>query len=159
MGLMDKMKNLKSSLTGDWATVSIHFDQPAVRGGQLPVTVDVTVKDKEISIGSVIVEIQCMEKIDIPNATVWQNNSSSSTTSATGRATANESVVDKEVQAAGALTLAGGSSTTYQATLPIPATAPPTMNGVNCRYEWQVRSRLDMKGNDPDSGWQTLEVS
>lgn len=159
MGLMDKMKNLKNSVTGDWATVSVHFEDPVSRGGALKATADVTVKNTAITIESVIVEVRCEEIIDIPNATVWESGSTTSARSATGRATASETVVDKEIKAAGPQELAAGSSSTYTAEVPIPTTAPPSMVGRNVRYEWQVRARLDMKGNDPDSGWQTLQVS
>lgn len=158
MGLMDKMKNLKSTLTGDWAAVSVHFEEPVSRGGILKATADVTVKNTAITIEGVIVEVRCEEIIDIANATVYDNNSSTAR-SATGRATASETVAALEVKAAGPQELAAGSSSTYTADIPIPTTAPPSMDGRNARYEWQIRARLDMKGNDPDSGWQTLQVS
>jgi hypothetical protein len=154
---MDKLKAVKSNLTGDWATVSCHFE-PVRRGETLHVTADVTVKDQAISTEGVVIEVRCEELIDIPNATVWDNSSSSSSSSATGRATSSESVFDTEVTAAGPQELAGGSTVSVSADIPIPATEPPTMQGRYARYEWQVRARVDMKGNDPDSGWQTLQV-
>jgi hypothetical protein len=160
MGLMDKMKNLKNSVTGDWATVTVRFEEPVVRGGSVKATTDVTVKGSDISVEKVILEIRCEEIIDIPNATLYPNdrNSSSSLNTSQGRATGSETVVDKEVVAAGATDLAAGSTSTYTAEIPIPTSAPPSMDGRNARYEWQIRARLDMKGNDPDSGWQTLQV-
>jgi hypothetical protein len=156
MGLMDKLKAVKSNLTGDWANVTIQFD-PVGRGGSMNVTTDVSVKDKEISIDGVVIEVRCQEIIDNPNATVFEANSSTSR-SATGRATSDQEVVEKKVSVSGPVTLAAGSSTTYSGSIEVPKSAPPTMNGRYARYEWQVRARLEMKGNDPDSGWQSFQV-
>jgi hypothetical protein len=157
MGLMDKLKAAKSSLTGDWANVTIQFE-PVGRGGTMNVTTDVTVKNTEISIDGVVIEVRCQEKIDIPNATVWESNTSSSSSSATGRATSDQEVVEKKVSISGPLTLAAGSTSTYKGSIEVPSNAPPTLQGRYARYEWQVRARLEMKGNDPDSGWQSFQV-
>jgi hypothetical protein len=157
MGLMDKLKAVKSSLTGDWANVTISFE-PVGRGGTLQASTTVTVKDQPISVEGVVIEVRCEEIIDIPNATVYENNSTSSLSSGTHRATNSETVVTKEARVSGPVELAGGSSTTYSGEVVIPTTAPPTMQGRFARYEWQVRARVEMKGNDPDSGWQSFNV-
>jgi hypothetical protein len=157
MGLMDKLKAVKSNLTGDWASVSIQFE-PVGRGGTLKASTSVTVKDQAISVDGVVIEVRCEEIIDIPNATVYENNSSTSIGTGTHRATNSEAVVTKEAKVSGPAELAGGSTTTYSGELVIPTTAPPTMQGRFARYEWQVRARVEMKGNDPDSGWQSFQV-
>jgi len=154
MGLMDKLKAVKSNLTGDWASVTIQFD-PVGRGETMNVTTDVAVKDKEISVDGIVIEVRCAEKIDIPNATVFESNGSNA---ATGRATSDQEVVEKKVSVSGPVTLAAGSTTTYTGSIEVPKNAPPTMQGRYARYEWQVRARLEMKGNDPDSGWQSFQV-
>jgi hypothetical protein len=156
MGLFDKVKNLKSNLTGDWADVSIQFE-PVARGDSVEASTTITVKDSAITIEGVLIEVRCEEIIDVPNATHY--STSSSTSSGTGRATSTETVFEKAVKAAGPQELAGGSSSTFSASVPIPAHEPPTMNGRNCRYEWEIRARVEMKGNDPDSGWQDLQIS
>ena len=154
MGFMDRVKSIKNSLTGDWADLTVHVDGPVRRGGAAKATVEVTVKDSPISIDGIILEVRCEEKIDIPDATV-----SSSSNSEKVRATSNETVVDDEVKVAGAQDLAGGSTSTFSGEIPISDSAPVSMVGRHARYVWQIRARLDMKGNDPDSGWETLEVT
>src|SRR3546814_10747525 len=62
------------------------------------------------------------------------------------------------VKAADPQELAAGLVTTATATVPIPMSAPPTMQGRYARYEWRVRARVEMKGNDPDSGWTDIAV-
>ena len=154
MGLFDKIKN---KLTGDWAEVTVEFGAPK-RGETLAVTATVTVKEEPISIEGVIVEVRCMEEIDIPNASI-HSTFGSTASSGTGRATSSEALVDVEVPAATAQDLAAGSTTALTANVQIPPTAPPTMQGRYARYEWQVRARVEMGGNDPDSGWQSLIVA
>jgi hypothetical protein len=155
MGLMDKLKAVKSNLTGDWATVAVQFE-PVARGGTLKVTAEVIVKDQAISIDGVVIEVRCEEIIDIPDASVYDTGGALS--SGTRRATNSETVVSKEVKVSGAAELAAGSTTSFSGELPVPTTAPPTMQGRFTRYEWQVRARVEMKGNDPDSGWQSMQV-
>jgi len=156
MGLMDKLKAAKSNLTGDWATVRVQTSDAAARGSTLEVTVDVTVKEKPIKIEGIVVEVRCVERIDIPSVQVLDAGTSGK--SVTGRATSEETAFDEEVSAAGPQELGAGASTTATASVRIPAGAPPTFDGRFARYDWEVRARLDMKGNDPDSGWQSLQV-
>jgi hypothetical protein len=155
MGLMDKLKAAKSRLTGDWADVTIAFDSVA-RGGSVTATTDVTVKTQAISIEGVVIEVQCEEIIDVPSASVYDNDGTSSGN--TRRATNTETVVTKEIKVSGAAELEAGSTTTFTGELPIPASAPPSFDGRFARYEWKIRARVEMKGNDPDSGWQPLHV-
>ena len=160
MGLMDKLKSVKSSITGDWATVIVRAD-PVDRGGSLEVTADVTVKGQDIGTEGIVLEVRCEEIIDIPNATVHDDvfgNDDDRGNRATGRATSSETLFEQKVTAAGPQHLAAGSATTVTGSIPIPATAPPAFDGRYARYEWQVRARVDMKGNDPDSGWQAIQV-
>ena len=154
MGLFDKIKN---KLTGDWADVTVEFGN-ATRGGTLPISATVTVKEEPISVERIVVEVRCQEEIDVPNATI-HSTFGSTASSGTGRATSSEALFDIEVPASQAQELAAGSTTTVSAAVQIPPTAPPTLQGRYARYEWQVRARVEMGGNDPDSGWQPLIVA
>jgi hypothetical protein len=155
MGLMDKLKAAKSSITGDWASLALSFE-PAARGGSVTATTDVTVKAQPISVDGIVIEVRCEEIIDIPNASAHDGDGTSSGN--LRRVTSTESVVTKDVKVSGPIELAAGSTTTFSGEIPIPASAPPTLDGRFARYEWQIRARVEMKGNDPDSGWQTLQV-
>jgi hypothetical protein len=154
VGLFDKIKN---KLTGDWADVTVDVAS-AARGGTMQATATVAVKEQAISIEGIVVELQCVEQIDIPNAHVHSSFGSTSN-SGTGRATSSEALFDVEVKAAPAQELAAGATLTAAATIDIPSTAPPTFQGRYARYEWQVRARVEMGGNDPDSGWQSLHLA
>jgi hypothetical protein len=151
MGFLDKVKN---TLSGDWADVAVRVDGPLVRGGVMNATVDIVVKDSPIKIEGVTLELRCEEFVQIRNATL--NNGS---TSATGTVNDTETLFSQEVVVAGAGELAAGGTFACPGQIPIPATAPPSVLGRNARFDWQVRARIGMKGNDPDSGWQTLQVT
>jgi hypothetical protein len=156
MGLMDKLKAAKSNLTGDWATVTLQAE-PVTRGGTLQLSSTVTVKSNDISVEKVLFEVRCEEIVELNNVHCSEYGSGSQTFQ--GNASATESVFDKETSVASAVQLAAGSTSTYTGEIAIPASAPPAFDGRNARYEWQARARLDMKGNDPDSGWQRIDVA
>src|SRR3546814_9856334 len=85
--------------------------------------------------------------------TVHWPGSLTSSSQGSRRATSSAAVFETEVKAADPQELAAGLVTTATATVPIPMSAPPTMQGRYARYEWRVRARVEMKGNAPDSGW------
>ena len=147
---MGFLKNLKGNLTGNWATVTTQVGN-ARRGETLTVPVDVTVKDADISIDAIILELVCREIVDFPN-----NRTSSSECNHPSSAT--ENLYDQNINVAGPQQLSAGATQSYTASVQIPSHLPPTFNGRNARVEWSVRARLDMKGNDPDSGYQHFTV-
>ena len=156
MGFLDKVKGLAKSITGDWATVTVHVEEPAQRATSAKATVEVAVKDNAISIDAVILEVRCEEKIDIPDAEVSPRRSDDDDEKVRARST--ETAVEHEVRVAARGRPAAGSSTTFTGEIPISTTAPPSFVGRHARYQWQIRARLDMRGNDPDSDWQTFDV-
>jgi hypothetical protein len=151
MGFLDKVKN---TLSGDWADVSVQVGGPVVRGGALDATVNVQVKNSPIKVDSIVLELRCEEHVYLQRVTI-----SGAGNTVTGSASATEAIVNHEVPVGGPQELAAGSSSAYTASVPVSVDAPPTVTGRNARYEWKVRGRLDMKGNDPDSGWQTIQVA
>lgn len=155
MGLMDKLKTAKSNLTGDWADVSLQTE-PATRGGTLQLVGTVTVKSQAVQAERIVLEVSCAEIVELRGVQFTEANGSQLTR---GSASETVSLFDLEHVASGPVELASGSTTTYTGAIAIPDHAPPSFDGRNARYEWQARARIDMKGNDPDSGWQRITVS
>jgi hypothetical protein len=149
---MGFLSDMRKNLTGSWADVTLSVGEAARRGEPLPVRVGVTVKDADITVDSVIVEISCEEVVDVRRA-LSSHTSDTITTSEV-----RETLHTEQVVLATAQQLAGGSSGAFDGQLRLPAHVPPTVHGRNAEFRWQIRARLDMKGNDPDSGWQTIEV-
>jgi hypothetical protein len=155
---MGFLSNMKKNLTGSWAEVQLTVGDTASRGGNLPVRVDVQVKDSDITVDKVIAELVCEEVIDVRGA-MGSSWSASSGDSTSYPSESRESVHSHEVVLAAGQALSAGATMSFEGQLPIPAHAPPSARGRHSQFTWSVRGRLDMKGNDPDSGWQVVEVS
>ncbi|MEO2107880.1 MAG: hypothetical protein ABGZ36_19850, partial [Actinomycetota bacterium] len=71
---------------------------------------------------------------------------------------ANERLHHQEFTIASGQQLGANQTGSFEGQIQLPAHLPPSARGRNAEFRWQVRARLDMKGNDPDSGWQMVEV-
>ena len=145
MGFLDKMKSVGSAMTGGAARVSIEYPhQPMRSGDSISVKVGVISSGKEVKSGGVYVDIfafetgqvkckHCGQMADVKNDTVKQS-----------------------IPIAPAFVLQPNESKVFESTIQIPG-GQPTYNGV-VRHEWKIRGRLEAFGNDPDSGFQVIEV-
>ncbi len=152
MGFLSK---LKSSLTGSWADVTLSV-APAQRGETAAMTVDVTVNSETIRIKRVYVEFRCTEEVKILNYQTGKRDAEGKTIVIDVRKT--ERLLNEEIVLAGAQELAAESHHHFEGELRIPAHLPASFEGKHASITWSVKASLDMKGNDPDSGWQNLEI-
>lgn len=145
MGFLDKMKTVGSAMTGGAAKVSIEYPhQPMKPGESINVKVTVMSTGKEVKSGGVFVDVHATEKGQVKCKHCQQMVNIS-----------NEGV-KQAISIAPAFMLQPSESRTFEATIQIPM-GQPTYNGV-VRNEWMIRGRLDAFGNDPDSGFQMIEV-
>lgn len=155
MGLFSKIKN---TLTGGWADVRCTAG-PGRRGESLDVQVDVHVKADAIDVKDIYVQIECREVVDIPNYHVpGMNRGDSMHNSNRVHVHERNTLWTHKLSAGQGLTLEGGSQNSYQVRFDLPSQWPASWSGRYCRLEWAVLAGLDMKGNDPDSGWQVVTV-
>jgi hypothetical protein len=152
---MGFFSNLKNSLTGGWADVTVSTG-PARRGEPLAVTVVISVKSSEIVVNEVYLQLECKEVVELPNYPVPDPDKPGTTRSVTIRETTSLHRL-KHVLAPGR-TFAAQSQHTFNASIGLPGDLPPSYNGRLARIEWLVLAGLEMKGNDPDSGWQPVRV-
>jgi sporulation-control protein spo0M len=145
MGFLDKMKDMGSAMTGGAARVSIEYPhQPMRPGDSIQVTVTAVSTGKEVKSGGVYVDIHATEQGQVKCKTCQKMTSVSNET------------VKQAISIAPAFVLQPNESKSFQATIQIPM-GNPSYNGT-IRHEWKIRGRLDAFGNDPDSGFQTIEV-
>ncbi len=155
---MGFFSNLKNSLTGGWATVTLTPGE-AVRGTLVPVTVNVLVKENPIQVARVYVKLECREEIEIPDyATDLKNADGSNTTRHTITVRQSGTLLQTETVLGTPGELNAGQAYTFEGKVEIPAELPPTCHGRYFRTRWRMLAGLDMKGNDPDSGWVDLEL-
>ncbi|MEM6785862.1 MAG: hypothetical protein AAF624_19240, partial [Bacteroidota bacterium] len=112
-------------------------------------------------VNKITVKLQCQEQISIPNY-----RGGGTTTGSGGAATTRdhldvrktETLHTDEQTLAGAQQLSANSSHDFEATFRLPDHLPPTLEGRHAAFAWRIYASVDMKGNDPDSGWQEVTV-
>lgn len=146
MGFLDKMKAAGQAVSGGAARVSIEFAHQQLKpGDSLPVKVTVISMGREVKSSGVFVDIHaaesgsikckhCGQMIQIQNETIKQ-----------------------AIPVGPAMVLQPNETKVFEATVQIPMGAMPSYSG-SIRHEWKIRGRLEAFGNDPDSGFQSLEV-
>ncbi len=150
MGLLDKLKGAVHAVTGGAATVELQSAEKGAAGGALPVKVTVTSKGAEIKSKGVFVDFEGVEQIHIPKKEEqkftedYRRSLSHST---------------QEFQLCGEFVLGAGETKTIEGVINVPPTLQPSFDGRWTQNLYQVRGRLEAKGNDPDSGYKPLRVT
>jgi len=145
MGFLDKMKSVGSAMTGGSARVSIEYAHQVLKPGDpLPVKVGVISMGKEVKSGGVYVDIHAAEvgQVKCKHCNQMTN--------------INNETVKQSISIAPAFVLQPNEQKVFEATIQIPM-GQPSYSG-NVRHEWKIRGRLDAFGNDPDSGFQVIEI-
>ena len=141
---MGFFKDLKNKVTGGGATVRVNA--PAARRGQaVPVQVQATAKASG-KVSSVYLLVRATESAEFKNS----NNE---------KVQSSKVSFESRVQIAGAQELKEGETYNWDGQLELPVNSNPTLRGGIIGHTWEIQAGLDMAGNDPDSGWQSIEVS
>ena len=140
---MGFFKDLKNKVTGGAATVRVNVPA-ARRGQQVPVKIQATAKANG-KVSAVYVLVRSVE-----NANFKRDGEKIS-----------ESKVSFEtrVNIAGAMEIKEGQTYDFDGLLELPVNTNPTLRGALIDHTWEVQAGLDMTGNDPDSGWQSIDVT
>ena len=154
---MGFLSNLKNNLTGKWADVTVRAD-PARRGETLTLTVDVSVRDTDIQANKIVAKVQCIERVEVRVRRSAGHNDDGPSFSSSDSESQQATLFEQEVVLAGGQSLSAGSAQSFTGEMHLPPNVPPTFTGRNARVQWRVMGSVDMKGNDPDSGWQPLMI-
>lgn len=149
---MGFFSNLKNAVTGGAATVAIDVPSSAARGDTIPIKVSATAKSAADA-KSVYVIIRASEHAELRDTDY--SGGRSTTEVVHGQRTSFE---HKLVLATG-VKLAAGQTGAWEGAFQIPTQTNPTYQGQIIRHVWQIQAGLEMTGNDPDSGWQTIQVA
>lgn len=150
MGFFDKIKGAVNAVTGGAATVEITYAERITAGASVPVKVTVTSKGAEIKSKGVFVDFEGSEQIHIPKKD--EQKFSEDYRRALSHST-------QEFQLCGEFVLGAGETKTVEGVIAVPPTLQPSFEGRWTKNLYQVRGRLEAKGNDPDSGYKPLRVT
>jgi sporulation-control protein spo0M len=150
MGLFDKLKDVANMVTGGAARVSIEYEpQVAFPGENVSVRITATSTGPQLKSGGVFVDMRAVERVNLPRgsaAGVEQSVQTSHTS------------FEQAVQIAPAFTLAPNETKVFEGVVRLPSNAQPTFAGYYTQHEWSLRGRIEVTGNDPDSGFQVFRV-
>jgi len=132
-------------MAGTSARVSIEYPlQPMKTGDSINVKVTVVSTGREVKSGGVFVDVQAMEGGQVKCKHCGQMTQVQTET------------VKQAIPIGPAFVLQPNETKVFEANIQIPS-GQPSYNG-QIRHEWKIRGRLDAFGNDPDSGFKTIEI-
>ncbi|MBZ4416570.1 sporulation protein [Myxococcus sp. RHSTA-1-4] len=151
MGLLDKLKGAAHSVSGGAARVSLEYEPSvALPGDVLSVRVTATSTGAPVKSGGVFVDLRAVETVRLPT----------SLSSGTSQRVGDTSHVsfEQQVPIAPAFTLAPNETKVFEGQVRLPTNVQPSFQGYYAHHEWSTRGRIEMTGNDPDSGFMALRV-
>jgi len=153
---MGFLSRLKSAVTGSGAKVRLEIIEPNLREPFM-VKVIAEVGDNELEINKVYLLLRAEEEVEIPNLDIAVQESD-------GFSVRNEDVKAEtetlrlEIEVSGAETLESNQTYEWKCEIVLPEDALPTFHGVNAHHAYAIQAGLDCFGNDPDSGWQEVDI-
>lgn len=153
MGFFSK---LADAVTGNWVKVHLQWSEPALgKPIQVRINADTVKTDKDVD--GVYVQIVAEEKVSVPqvhvaemvNGVLQEKVKDVENTVIT---------FDQKFPIGGPQPLKVGQTYEWSGTITIPADARPTYLGQRASHTWRIVAGLEVKGNDPDSGWTTIPV-
>jgi sporulation-control protein spo0M len=147
MTIFDKLKDMVNVVTGGAATVTIELLQACVIPGET-VSVRITARSNGVEVKSkgAYVDVYAEETVS------FKDDDSKAEINRT------KSTVQHTVQIAPAFVLAPDETKTFDGTFQFPSNALPTFVGSLCKHVCRLRGRIEAFGNDPDSGYQAINV-
>lgn len=168
MGLFDKLKSAVNFVTGGGARVVVELPPAGLVAGQpAPVRVTVTSTGGAIQATGVFLDLVATEHLHVPGnllpATPQATTAGTTTPTTTTNAfrpdlTLSRQMFEQAAPLAGPFQLAPNETRVFEGTVLIPPGVQPSYHGQCCRHEWRARGRVEVRGNDPDSGFQPIRV-
>ena len=147
MGFFDKLKSAVNAVTGGAAKVTIQLQQACVfPGDTVGVKITATSTGGEVNSKGVYVDVFAEERVSFRDDSTNQEVNRVKTT------------VQQTIQIAPAFALGPNETKSFEGQFPFPSNVLPTFAGSLCQHVCQIRGRIEAFGNDPDSGYQVINV-
>ena len=153
MGIFDAFKQVTSFLTGSGAEVSIVLNQAFLGAeSRLPVTIFCKVKEFEILVDELYLEVQAIETTRV------KMNSGNPKHQHTVKKTLTAITYDRKIIIDSNFRLDPNAEYQWESEIVLPEIRLATYKGINARHEWKVRAGISKKGTDPLSPWVFFTV-
>ena len=147
---MGFFSNLKNAVTGGAAEIQLQC-QGAQRGQVAWVQITAQAKSSG-NVSNVYLLIRAIERAEAQD-TDWEDGHSHRET-----VRSTYTSFEHRLQVAGPFQLVEGQHYQWQAQIQLPQNVGPSFQGHIISHEWQLQAGLDMPGNDPDTGWISIQV-
>lgn len=152
MGLWDTVKGAVRTMTGGSAKVTIEVSEITLAQ---PFRVRVTaLAEADVEVSSVYLKFRAIEHAEVRDVDYDYGDGSQRIEYVEGSYT----TYSEKFEIAPKMKLTQGQTHSWDAELTLPEAANPTFDGHIISHQWTVMAALDCFGNDPDSGWQTIQV-
>lgn len=148
MGFFNK---IVKSVTGSWADIVVDT-QPMTPGLSRKFGAQISVRDQPIEFTSIVAVVRCIEEARVTVSSAGDDGVGTRTR------TDSDTVHENTVELRGAGTFAAGHVEEFEFPVAIPREGPFSFKGQHVELRWEVEVSIDMKGNDPDSGWTPFTV-
>jgi hypothetical protein len=149
MGLFDKLKQAANFVTGGGASVQVmpvaaEFD----RTQPIKVRISAQIKDAPMEASAIYLNVRSKESVFLRKTINGKTENIND----------DHTGYTHKVQVSGPQTLEGGKSYDWEVEFTLPNHGQPSFIGTMSKHTWEVMGGLDVKGNDPDSGWVEIKV-
>ena len=150
MGFLDKIKGAVNAVTGGAAKVQIEYDPPtAFPGDTVRVKVTASSTGGEIKSKGIYVDLRAVERVSVSKRDSEELDRDLRLSFTTFK---------DEVKITEDFVLGKDESRVFEGTITMPANVQPTFEGEFVSHAWEIRGRVEARGNDPDSGFQPIRV-
>ncbi len=150
MGFMDKLKGAVKAVTGGSAKVEMDFPHKVIMPGDtVPVTIKITSTVGEMKTKGVYVDVRSEEQVHVDKKASQQLENSLRVSKQT---------FTHEFQIEAEFVLGAGETRTFEGEITLPGDVQPSYAGPYTQHKWTIRARLDVRGNDPDTGFKPIRV-
>ncbi|XXF75339.1 hypothetical protein P2318_19955 [Myxococcaceae bacterium GXIMD 01537] len=151
MGLLDRLKNAANTVSGGAARVSLEYaPSVALPGDTLSVRITATSTGSQVKSDGVFVDLRAIETVRLPAGSGSSMDNPSTRSSYTS--------FEQPLPLAPAFTLAPNETKVFEGQVRLPSNVQPSFEGHFTQHEWSIRGRVEVTGNDPDSGFVSLRV-
>jgi len=159
MGLFDTIINIKNLVTGGSAEVHLELSKVTL-GEPFKIRMRADVADNDLKIDGAFLEIQGIEEIEVPHDipktdTKTAENQQKDKTEIIRKTTVTS---EQKITMAEKMELKANEEYVWDAVAELASHNQPVYKGKYCTHTYRVKAYLDCYGNDPDSGWVSLDI-